>query len=514
MAVSSNKVARLGALISCAALLVGQSEVAHAGVTAWVVDGDGRALRANGARASLSRRAPAGEPSDPSVPHGDPDALAYLFVAALDELPSTLDVQSLSEDGRVLSQLRGVPLAVLPCPEAVHASADRRCAATPPIRAVADEVDAGHPLVKHRSVVASLGGVIALTSSTGAVLVEMRVAGPRKSSQGPIERIRAKLRFVMVRLSPSGSPPMGGDEPRAKAHAMAAIERANALWGACGISFGPPEDVNLELVDPPPAHLLSVGCEHSLPASGGSIAVAVMGRVVEVRIEAGVMPDEAARRMAAQLERAGMSVRVFDNPHHAASALGSSDISVRLPSGALASLEPPRGRRVSSDATLGACIGHVDLEDGLQHFGDVDAAVGTIEERALLLAYDDQDSATIDVFMVPSFARGGRIGESFIGSDGGTIRNVVIVDRAGVRSSLSSFTLAHELGHVIMDDPGHPDDFGIDTPTRLMDADASDPSAFGPRRIAIEECERALVQSGPGAAVQLLVPWALAPVRP
>jgi hypothetical protein len=113
---------------------------------------------------------------------------------------------------------------------------------------------------------------------------------------------------------------------------------------------------------------------------------------------------------------------------------------------------------------------------------------------------------------VPSFAGGGRIGESFIGADGGATRNVAIEDRGGGRAGQASFAMAHELGHVLLDDPGHPDDFGADTPTRLMDADAANASAFGPRRLLVAECARAVRQSGPGAPVPLLAPWPLRPL--
>ncbi len=110
------------------------------------------------------------------------------------------------------------------------------------------------------------------------------------------------------------------------------------------------------------------------------------------------------------------------------------------------------------------------------------------------------------------FAGGGRIGESFIGSDLSSVRNVVLLDRAGIRARKSSLTLAHELGHVLMDLPGHPDDYGVDTPTLLMDSDAADASPFGPRRITLEECARVVRQAGPKARVPLLVDWPVAPI--
>jgi hypothetical protein len=62
---------------------------------------------------------------------------------------------------------------------------------------------------------------------------------------------------------------------------------------------------------------------------------------------------------------------------------------------------------------------------------------------------------------------------------------------------------------VLLDMPGHPDDFGVDRPWVLMDADAADASIFGPRRLSIQDCERALVQSGPRSALPILEPWPL-----
>ena len=114
--------------------------------------------------------------------------------------------------------------------------------------------------------------------------------------------------------------------------------------------------------------------------------------------------------------------------------------------------------------------------------------------------------------VVPLFAGGGRIGESFIGSDLSSVRNVVLLDRAGIRARKSSLTLAHELGHVLMDLPGHPDDYGVDAPTLLMDSDAADASAFGPRRITVDECARVVRQSGPKARMPLLTEWPIGPI--
>jgi hypothetical protein len=269
----------------------------------------------------------------------------------------------------------------------------------------------------------------------------------------------------------------------------------------------------MDVVDPPTSHLVAVGCSHGLPATGGELRFAVDGHEVRTEVMPGMTPREAARRLASVVRDAGFSAELSDNPRIASAALPTTDLLVRRQDGSLAEVLPVARagqdgtfEPVSTDATLDACVGTVDLGDGLQHFGDVDSAAGTLEERTLIKALDDRDPTTVDVYVVPGFARGGRIGESFIASDRGSLLNTVVLDRAGLRGERAPLTLAHELGHVLLDEPGHPDDFAADTPTALMDADATDSGAFGPRRLSMAECRRALVQSGPKAPIRLLLP--------
>jgi hypothetical protein len=47
----------------------------------------------------------------------------------------------------------------------------------------------------------------------------------------------------------------------------------------------------------------------------------------------------------------------------------------------------------------------------------------------------------------------------------------------------------------------------------LMDSDASDASPFGPRRLPVDECARAVRQSGPGSRIPLLTEWKLGAMR-
>ena len=474
------------------------------------LDGEGNAIDLTRSHASLQRTPPARIEAGSTAFRDDSDALRFVVAGAGDDLPGTVSILSLGADGQPIDVLTSLPLAAVACPKG--SGPELSCGATPPIRAAADDVDRGHPLVKDRSIRAELGGALTLTSPRGDKLQMIRVGGPRSTPVGPIERLRARLRVFLVRLGAHGPPPLGGEDAEAIDVARTEVERANALWGACGVSFGPPAELDVRVVDPPPAHLLAVGCDHGFPASGGAIHVRVDGRDVKVPILAGTRPAAAARVVAAAVRAAGFAATVSDNPTIGAGAFGSADVLVRRKGGALATIDVPASGPLSSDATLSACLGRVDIEDGLQHFGDVDAIAGTVEERALIKAFDDGDPSTIEIFLLPSFAGGGRIGESFISADGGSVRNVLLEDRAGIRAGRASFALAHELGHILLDDPGHPDDFGVDTPTRLMDADAASLSAFGPRRLLVEECARAVRQSGPAAPVPLLRSWPLGPL--
>lgn len=480
-------------------------------IAVYAVDGDGDTVDLARSHASLERTPPDRLPDDPFAPTHDPDALRFVLAGAADDLPTTVTIVSMSAAGQAIDGLSDVPLFQVACPAGVPAG--MVCGSTRPIRAAVDEIDRSHPVVADRSIKAELGGALVVASPDHEKLQMIRVAGPRHTPAGPVGRYRAHLSVVMVRLSPHGPPPMGGDEAGAVEVARNEVRRANALWGECGISFGPVSELDVRVVDPPRSHLLALGCDDGFPASGGTVHVRVDGKDVTAKLEPGMRPDAAARVVAAAVRAAGFTVRVSDNPTIAAGAYGSSDVLVRRKGGALAEIEPPASGPVSTDATMTACIGQVDLSDGLQHFGDIDAIAGTIEERTLIKAYDDGDPTTIQVVMLPTFAGGGRIGESFISADAGAVRNVILEDRAGVRAERSSFALAHELGHVLLDDPGHPDDYGIDTPTRLMDADAANSSAYGPRRLTVEECARAIRQSGPEAQVPLLSIWPLSALR-
>ncbi len=481
-------------------LTSGLSPVAVLEMTA--LDYKGRPVDLARSHASLSRVLPEGLGQEDS----DTDALRWVVIGAPEDLPREIAVVSYGPDGKQVDSVGPVRLTSTPCPPGTNP--ELSCRTSPFIRASTDIVDRGHPAAADRSVLAEVGGRLRVEVMGGAG-VSIRVGGPQGLPSMKVGRYRATLRAHVLRASKKGKPAVGTSDADARRILQEEIGFASALWGQCGIHFGPRAELVIDVVDPPPAHLLAVGCSDGMPASGGTVRVRIEGRVVEVETRQGEEPVEVATRLAEKVRQAGFSATVSPNARISRAALRSADVLVRSRAGQFVRLDTEGDVPVSNDPTLPVCLGEVTLEDGLEHFTDFDAASGTVEERALLKAFEDDDPSTLELFVIPTFARAGRIGESFIFGPGTSAQNAVILDRAGVRAGARSFTLAHELGHILLDMPGHPDDYGVDTPSSLMDADAADSTIFGPRRLSLEECERTMRQSGPDALVPLLEAWPL-----
>jgi len=436
-------------------------------------------------------------------PASDPDGFR---ITVRGEKSAPVDVVSLGTHGAVLGRIVGVPLDA-PC-----AARNPQCQRSRPLRLVVDSVDGNHPGSLGRSLVAEVGGLV-LVVRDGKKLTSIHVGGPRgngATAGGPFGALGLRVRATLFRAEKTGKPALFANEPEAIAEVRKDLADARALWSQCGVSLEA-RDADVRIASPPPPSLVAFGNDLGLPSSGGTVRVLVEGKKVEVTLPAGRTPLEAAFLFAEAVEKAGFVTEVSRNARIAPGAMGSADVRITK-KGHRASDGPAQAARVdadgtlSSDATLSVAIGVVDLSDGLTHFGDMDSPAGTLEERSLVKSLDDRDPRTVNIVYVPYFAGGGRIGESFIHGDGSSVRNVIVVDRSGVRSRKSSHAIAHELGHVLLDVPGHPDDFGRDTPNLLMDSDASDASVYGPRRLTNEECARVVTEAGPRSKAPLLEP--------
>jgi hypothetical protein len=471
-------------------------------------DGEGKVVDLARSHASLARTAPTRVDPDPAALYGDPDALRLVVVEPSGAPTPDIAMESLTALGVRLDAAPHLALAAVPCS---GEPPGLQCRASRPLRIVVDDVDRDHPLGAGRSLKGEVGGAVVFRSE-GRKAQMIRILGPRTSPVGPIGRLRASTRPFVVRVVPGGAPAIGSTDAGAVSMLRGELAAASMIWGQCGVTFGDARALDVRVVDPPPAHLVALGDGLGLPAGAGQIRVRAEGKTLAVTTTHDESPDAVAFDLARAAERAGLSAVVSPNARTGPSLWPSVDVSVRRHDGVPVAVDLVPGAALSTDPTLGVRIGSLDLSHGLEHFTDMDATAGTLEERTLVKALDDGDPTTIEVIVIPLFAGGGRIGESFIGSDLSSVRNVVLLDRAGVRARQSSLTLAHELGHVLLDLPGHPDDYGSDTPTSLMDSDAADPSPFGPRRLDVEECARVVRQSGPGARTPLLTDWPIAPI--
>jgi hypothetical protein len=293
---------------------------------------------------------------------------------------------------------------------------------------------------------------------------------------------------------------VGSNDAGARQLMQRELAIAGSIWAQCGVELGSNDRSTIELVDPPTTQLLNVGCGRGAPASGGVLRLQSGQRRVALETHAGESPVAIALRLADALKGGRKAPQVFENQRAAAEPLSTADV---LLDGSQR-WQRQGSEPLSSDPSLPLCLGGVDLNDGLSHFGDADAFTGTLEERALLRAFDDGDPRSVEVLVVPQFERGERIGESFIVSPGSSLSNSVIIDRSAIAAGARSFALAHELGHVLLGMPGHPDDFGVDQSWSLMDSDVADATIFGPRRLSTPDCQRALTQSGPNALTPVL----------
>ncbi len=469
--------------------------------------GDGAWLEANHSHLTISREMPRPVSLDKNETERDAVRLVFVGVGAP---PGPVQISSRRSDGSLIDTLPGLALLPWACPPGSPIGA---CWATLPVRLTPDRLDRDYAAAKERSLEAALGGELRVESA-GRVLERFQVGGPRSLAFASYDRLAAKLRVRILRVSPGGAPAVGSDNASALRIARAEVASAGRLWAQCGIDLEGPTGADVEVVDPPPTELLAIGCDAGLPASGGRVAFDVAGHHVRVQSQAGESPLVVAQRLARELRGFGLRVVLSPNQRTSSGASGVVDVLVRNAHGKALAIAAAPNLALSTDATLEVCLGEVDLGDGLTHFVESDASAGTLEERALVKAFDDGDPSTIDVFIVPSFDQSGRIGESFIDDDGSAIQNTVIIDRAAVRAGPRSYALAHEIGHIFLDMPGHPDDYGVDQSSSLMDADAADASVFGPRRLSLDDCERALRESGPAAKIPLLQPWPLDEKRP
>ncbi len=367
---------------------------------------------------------------------------------------------------------------------------------SPWVRLVADAIDEQAPGVLGQLLRVALRDRIRVryapgSGTLGEASLSMRVGRPEGES-GPDAVMKARLRIRILREWPGGPPVVGGNVAGAIALGREQVAIANEVWAQCAIGFGEPASADVAVIDPPGPTLVSVSDDDGWPAAGGTIRLRIGGRPIgPVVTRPGWTALQTAGHLAEAIQAAGFRARVTRNPRTEGGAAPSADVLVRTGARAEVAIAADGAAPLTTDVRQRVAIGRVDLGDGLATFDNRNASSGTIEERVLVKTFSDDDPSSIDVFVVNRFARGGRQGEAFILGDDGPILNAVILDRSGIRQQREAWTQSHEVGHVLLDQPYHPDNVGPDRPILLMDSDASLGTILGPKRLTAAECTRA-----------------------
>jgi len=377
------------------------------------------------------------------------------------------------------------------------------------VRLTGDAIDRAAEGSNDQTLRVALGDRVRVTATTGTSILtgEISVGRPAGDS-GPTAARFAKLRAVILRSARGSAAVIGHDDASAIDLVRKQINDASEVWLQCYVSLGDPARADVVVVDPPTGTLLAIGDEDGLAAYGGG---AIRFRANDVLIDAGstrpgAAPVETALLIATALGRAGFLPRVTENPPTELGAGRSADVLARDAQGLLVTYSREGAPPLSSDTRQSVLIGSVNLADGLAEFNNMTASAGSLEERALIKSLSDDDPTTIDLFIVNRFTFGTRQGEAFIENGGGPISNVVVLDRIGLRQLHTAFTLPHEVGHILLNQPYHPDNVGPDAPWRLMDSDSNLGSVIGPKRLTWDECLRARSQSADSLPALLTAP--------
>jgi hypothetical protein len=491
------------------ALLVTQDEttlrVPLQAVEIAVLAGSNEALDAARDALAISHRVT----NDPSLPRGNDYGVSSpdpnnIRVQILDSSAQgkriTARLRVLSADGTVV---RGELEITLTRPRAGLPFRSRF------VRLVGDAVDRDARGVAGQVLQVALRDRVQVVYETplGQVRQALRVGRPGDES-GPRAARRAVLRAVVLRAYPNGPPVIGVDDLSALRIVREELSLANEIWLQCHITFGSPNEAEIVIADAPGPTMIAVSDGDGLPARGGTVQLRADGRVIgPLHIPQGSRPMDTALRLSQALRSAGFSTTVTVNPSAVYGAGPGADVLVRRSDGSFVHLEPISGTPLTTDPQQRIAIGSVDLGDGLDEFDNMTATSGTLEERTLIKALSDDDPSTIELFIINRFAHGTRQGEAFIAASSGPVINAVVLDRNGLRQRQTAWTLAHEIGHVLLNQPLHPDNFGPDVPSLLMDSDNNRGTVHGPKRLTPADCLRVRHEAELRAVPPLLTPY-------
>lgn len=327
------------------------------------------------------------------------------------------------------------------------------------------------------------------SDSDSLVLARIRVGSTTDTTTRCSPRV-LPVRIDDVRGDPDAFAPSGVLQTTiARTHALL-VENANRAFETCGITLR--ADEARPPVDPPPPFVLAIAEGDGLPARGGEIRFRANGRSVgPVTIPEGTLPADTANLVASAIAAAGLRAEVVVLPRLERAAYPAADVLVVDARGNPVTLTRDSRAPLTTDRRQRVLIGSVDLADGLDEYDTDRSLAGTLEERTLLYPWARRPPSEprVHVVLVDLFGRHTRLGESFVPRDRGPLRGFVLIDRRGIAADPATYTLAHEVGHVLLDDPFHPP-ANLDGFLRVMARDSGRTDLAQPRAFTREECDR------------------------
>jgi hypothetical protein len=357
---------------------------------------------------------------------------------------------------------------------------------------VADEEDRRSPRLRGRALRAALGDWIEARIRVGGRRARkwfIRVGRPSHES-GPSAIRPVRLDFVVLRETPDGPPLIGQDSQGIEEVIAHQIQVAGEVFAQCAVQVLASGNTQVQVADPPSSGLIAVGERFGLPSEGGVVRLMVDGESLGPwKVGSEYAPAQTARLLGHYIEDAGFRVERVENRKISSFTHPTADLVVTRADGSPAEVTAWPGEPLSTDPMQSLEIGAVDLSDGIDAYDDSTAHTGTLEERTLVRILEDGDPRTIDVFIINRFDTPARQGESFLRSGSVTDSGAVVLDLSALARARQSYTLSHELGHVLLDDLGHPDARGEDNPFLLMHSRSSS-AIDGPKRISAAECQK------------------------
>lgn len=310
------------------------------------------------------------------------------------------------------------------------------------------------------------------------------------SSGAPLSTEKLNLKVTVMRDGSEGRLAVGKDPVDARRAMWFQLRVVDEVLSQCGLRVPDIVDVPFSVADPPRGSLLVIGDPWGLASNGGLVRLKIEDEQLGPwRLPKNLTPAQTARALASRLSKRGYRAEVHVHPRVPSGNEGPADIAVYSRTRDALTVTAWPNAPVSTDEAQPIDLGRVTPCDGLDPYDYGREHIGTVEERALIeLMGGQREKGRIEIIAVSRFACREKLGEAFLGSVNPNLGDTVIIDARAALRARHAFVLAHELGHVLLQSLGHPQDPPESSQTNLMSWDTS-AGLDGPRRLTRRQCD-------------------------